>query len=84
MIAGDMNLNPGPIKMERKNNMWDDLSFSNCNLSVDLAEYQFKIDINNSNSGDKRSMLKNRGMHLIHLNGNTLLTKIEEFTILQS
>ena len=44
------------------------------------AGYQFNIDRlnDNSNSGDKWNMFKNRGMHFIHLNVNSLIPKIEE------
>ena len=77
MLAGDINLDPGPAKMMYNNNMQYSLPFCNTNLSIDLTEYQFNIDSDNSNSGDKQSMFKTWAIHFIHLNLNSLLLKIE-------
>ena len=52
MLARDINLNPGSITTIHNSNMWNDLPFCNCNVSVDRTEHQFNIDSNNSNSGD--------------------------------
>ena len=35
MLAGDINLNLGPITMVDNYNMWNDLPFRKCNLSID-------------------------------------------------
>ena len=64
MLAGDRNLNPGPIKTVHNINMCDDPPFCNCKLSIDWTEPQFNIDNKSSNSGDKWSMLKNRGVFI--------------------
>ena len=58
--------------------MWDDFPFRDYTLSIDRIDYQFNIGSNKSNSGDKWNMFKNRGMHFIHLNVNSLLPKREE------
>ena len=75
MLAGDINLNPGPITTIHNSNIWDDLTFCSCNLSFGWAEYQFNINSNNSISDDKRSVYNSRGMHFIQLSFNSLLRK---------
>ena len=59
--------------------MWDDLRFRNSNLPIDRTEYQFNIESNNLNCGDKSSMFKNGGRHFTL---NSLLPKKEEIRYL--
>ena len=58
--------------------MWYDLPFRNCDLSIDWTENQTSFNSDNSNDVDKWSMFKNREMHCVHLNVDSLLPKIEE------
>ena len=55
------------------NNMWDDLSFRNCSLSIDWTENQTSFDSDISNSRNKWSMFKIRKIHFIDLNVNSFL-----------
>ena len=41
------------------NNIWDDLPFRNCNLSIDWSENQTTFNSDDSNNGNKWSMFKN-------------------------
>ena len=45
--------------------MWDNFHFCNCNLATDWTENQTSFATDISNSGNKWSMLKNKGMHII-------------------
>ena len=65
MLAGDINLNQGWITIIDNNNMWDNFYFCNCNLATDWTENQTSFATDISNSGNKWSMLKNKGMHII-------------------
>ena len=58
--------------------MWDDLPYYNCNLYIDWSENQITFDSNNSNGGGKWIMFKNRRIHSIILNVNSLLPRLEE------
>ena len=53
--------------------MWYDLPFRNCDLSIDWTENQTSFNSDNSNDVDKWSMFKNREMHCVHLNVDSLL-----------
>ena len=77
-LAGDINLNPEPFTRMDNNNMQYDFPFLNCNLSIHWTKNQTSVDGDISNSGNKWSIFKNRGMHFIYLNVNSLLPKIEE------
>ena len=68
MLARDVNLNPRPITGIDNNNMCDDLPVRYCYLCIDWNENYTSFDFDISNSGNKLSMFKNRGMHFIHLN----------------
>ena len=57
--------------MMGNNIMWDDLPFRNCNLSMDWTENQTSFDSDISNSSNKWSIFKKRGIHFINLNVNT-------------
>ena len=59
--------------MMDNNNMWDDLSFRNCSLSIDWTENQTSFDSDISNSSNKWSMFKIRKIHFIDLNVNSFL-----------
>lgn len=78
MLPGSTYWTPGPITTMHNNKMWDSLPFRNCSLSIDLTEYQFNTDSNNSDSDNKWTVSKNRGTHFSHLNANSLLPKIKE------
>ena len=58
--------------------MWDNFHFCNCNLATDWTENQTSFATDISNSGNKWSMLKNKGMHIIRQNVTRLSPKIEE------
>ena len=45
--------------------MWDNFYFCNCNLATDWTENQTSFATDISNSGNKWSMFKNKGMHII-------------------
>ena len=55
------------------NNMWDDVSFRNCSLSIDRTENQTSFDSDISNSSNKWSMFKIRKTHFIDLKVNCFL-----------
>lgn len=55
-----------------------DFPFLNCNLSIHWTKNQTSVDGDISNSGNKWSIFKNRGMHFINLNVDSLSPKIKK------
>ena len=56
--------------------LWELFSFHNYSFSAERMDYHLDSFSGNSNDGCK--IFKKRGMHLIHLSINRLLSKIDE------
>ena len=67
-------MNPGPTAPKRNYILWELLLFHNCSFSTERMGYQ--LDPLSVVSNDAWNIFKKRGMHLIHLNINSILPKI--------
>ena len=76
VLSGDLNLNPGPITPKRINILWEILPFHNCRFSTKQMVYQ--LNSLSVVSDDACKIFQKRGMNFIHLNINSLLSKIDE------
>ena len=79
MIAVGVNLNTGPIVTFGMASCFVTVIFLlTKNLKIKWTKNQASFGSDNSNSGNKLSMFKNREIHFIHLNINSLLPEIVE------
>ena len=69
-MSGDINLNLGPTTPKRNHILWELLPFHNCRWIISLILY-LKLAMTHE------TYFK-RGMHFIHLNKNSLLSKRNE------
>ena len=69
LLSGDVNLNPGPNA--------DVLHFSNEIFSNDESQIFSSSDDGNLNF-EKWAVFKKKGLHFVHININSLLSKIDE------
>ena len=76
LLPGDINLNPGPTAPKRNYILRGILLFHNCSFSTERMDYQ--LDPLSVVSNDAWNMFLKRGLHLIHLNINSILPKIDE------
>ena len=76
LLSSDINLNPGPTAPKRNYILWELLPFHNCSFSTERMDYQ--LDPLSIVSNDAWNIFQKRGMQLIHLNINSILSKIDE------
>ena len=76
LLLGDINLKPGPTTPKRNDILWEPLPFYNCSFSTEWMDYQ--LDCLSAVSNDAWNIFQIRGMGFIHLNINSLLSKIDE------
>ena len=76
LLSGDINLNPGPTTPKRNDMLWEFLPFHNCSFSTERMDYQ--LDPLSVVSNDAWNIFQKRGMHFIHVNINSILSKIDE------
>ena len=71
-------------KNDSSENIWQQFSFANDCLAYDKAmpsETQSNSDLDTSSPTDNWKVFNKRGIHLIHLNINSILFKIDELCI---
>ena len=71
-------------KNDSSDNIWQQFPFANDCLADDktiLSETQSNSDLDTSSSTDNWKVFSKRGLHLIHLNMNSILSKINELRI---
>ena len=76
LLLGDINLKPGRTIPKRNDILWELLPFYNCSFSTEWMDYQ--LDCLSAVSNDAWNIFQIRGMGFIHLNINSLLSKIDE------
>ena len=76
LLSNDINLNPGPTAPKRNYILWELLPFHNCSFSTERMDYQ--LDPLSIISNDAWNIFQKGGMQLIHLNINSILSKIDE------
>ena len=82
VLAGDMTLNPGPIKIINNCNMWDDLLFLNCKFPIDRLNIKLILAMITQIVVTNR-LFESRGIHFIDLRVSNSLAKIEEMCHLE-
>ena len=76
LLYGDINLDPGPTPPKRNDILWELLSFHNCSFSTERMDYQLDtLSVVNNNAWN---IFRKRNMHFIHLNINSIQSKIDE------
>ena len=80
LLSGDINLNYGPTTTKTIDMLWELPflwePFHNCSFSTERMDYQH--DFLHEISNDTWDIFRKRSMHFIHLNINSLLSKIDE------
>ena len=75
ILSWHINLNSGPVHEIQNENLLHVLPFHDCNFSGD----DFYYNPNRENeSMNEWNVFKQRGVHFIHMNINSLLPKIDE------
>ena len=76
LLSGDINLNLGPTTPKKVDMLWELLAFLNCRFSTERMDYQ--LDYLPDISNHAWNIFQKRDMHLISLNINSLLSKINK------
>ena len=76
LLLGDINLNPGPTTLKGNDILQELLPFHNCSFFTERMDYQ--LDSLSVVTNGPWNIFQKRGMHFIHLNINSLLSKIDE------
>ena len=72
-------------KNDSSDNIWDQFLFSDDYFADDIivpSETQSNSDVDTSSSTDNWEVFNKRGLHLIHLNMNSILSKIDELHVI--
>ena len=73
---GDINLNPGPTDPKRNYILWELLPSHNCSFYTERMDYQ--LEPLSVVSNDPWKIFQKRGINFIHLNINSILSRIDE------
>ena len=77
LMLGNINLNSRPTTSKRNNMLLELLEFHNFSFPTESMDYQQRDSLPEV-SNDAWKIFQKRGMHFIHLNVNSLLSKTDE------